>query len=96
MTSAYFRGSHGVYLCFALNNRTSFDNLQSWNNEVNKYCSQDIVRMVVATKCDLDEEQREVTEEDAEGYAASIGASYVETSAKNQHNVEFALGMNLY
>lgn len=92
LTSAYFRGSHGVFLCFAINNRLSFQNLESWNNEVNKFCSSTVVRMVVATKCDLSEQDRQVTEEEAQSYAASISASYVETSAKLNDNVDFALG----
>ena len=92
LTSAYFRGSHGVFLCFAMNNRHSFQNLESWNAEVNNFCPGDVVRMVVATKSDLPDEDRQVTEEEAQSYAASISASYVETSAKLKHNVEFALG----
>lgn len=92
LTSAYFRGSHGVFLCFAINDRHTFDNLKSWNNEVEKFCPSDVVRMVIATKCDLAEDHRQVTEEEAQSYAASISASYVETSAKLNHNVEFALG----
>ena len=95
LTSAYFRGSHGVFLCFAINDRHTFQNLESWNAEVNNFCPADVVRMVVATKSDLAEEHRQVTEEEAQSYAASISASYVETSAKLNHNVEFALGERL-
>jgi len=92
LTSAYFRGTHGVFLCFAINNKSSFDNLQSWNSEVDNFCKPDVVRMVVGTKSDLGEEYREVSTEDAQSYAASISASYVETSSKTKDNVEFALG----
>ena len=95
LTSAYFRGTHGVFLCFAINDKSSFDNLQSWNSEVDNFCKPDVVRMVVGTKSDLAESQRQVTEEEAESYAASISASYVETSSKTKHNVEFALGKYL-
>ena len=95
MTSAYFRGSHGVFLCFAINDRHTFENLQSWNAEVNNFCPENVVRMVVATKCDLAEEDRKVTEEEGQSYAASISASYVETSSKLKRNVEFALGEGL-
>lgn len=80
-----------MFLCFAINNRLSFQNLASWNSEVNNFCPEGVVRMVVGTKCDL-EDQRQVSEEEAQSYAASISASYVETSAKSNHNVEFALG----
>ena len=92
LTSAYFRGSHGVFLCFAVNDKLSFENLTSWNREVDKYCNANVVRMVVATKCDLDGEEWQVSDEEAQAYAASISASYLQTSAKEGHNVEFALG----
>ena len=30
IVSSYFRGSDGILLCFALNNKDSFDNLNKW------------------------------------------------------------------
>lgn len=91
LTVAYFRGADGVFLCFSLVDEQSFNDLKGWNQEVGKFCPPHVVRMVVGMKLDLG--SRAVSQEVAEDYAASIGASYCETSAKTKEGLTFALGM---
>jgi small GTP-binding protein len=95
LTVAYFRGSDGVFLCFSLTDAQSFSDLKGWNQDVIKFCPPHVVRMVVGMKLDLcgeDGEYRAVSAQEAEDYAASIGASYCETSSKTGMNLSFALG----
>jgi Ras-related protein Rab-21 len=52
---------------------------------------EDIVISIAGNKLDL-ERQRVVTKQEAADYAASVGAQYAETSAKNGRGIEDAFG----
>ena len=66
LTSSYYRGAHGIILgiqCIAVFNvvydvcsRSSFENLQTWLDECENYCTDktdNIVKLLVANKIDL-------------------------------------------
>ena len=42
--------------------------------------------MIVATKCDITD-QRKISKEEGENYAAELGLDHIETSAKTNLNV---------
>ena len=81
------------FLCFAVNDRRSFERVKSkWLEEINYHCPH-AVHLLVGLKCDLidDDESEEdfVTQEEAEELAEEIGAyKYVQTSAMNEINVK--------
>ncbi len=64
----------------------SFDTLKNWVQELRQFGPEGIVIAVIGNKLDL-AEQREVTRDDAIAYCESIGALYVETSAKDGTHV---------
>jgi GTPase SAR1 family protein len=47
ITSSFYRGSHGVMLAFDLSKAESFESLDRWYSEVEKYGTQHIVKMLV-------------------------------------------------
>ena len=61
IVSAYYKGAHGIILVYDITDRRSFMDLQSWLDESEKYSKQNVVRVLVGNKKDL-ERERTVTE----------------------------------
>jgi small GTP-binding protein len=73
----FYRGSRAAALVYCVDDPVSFQDLGRWRREVLRDVpNQGLV--VVGNKVDL---QRLVPERDAKGFASSIGAEYLETSA---------------
>ncbi|XP_029475401.1 ras-related protein Rab-39B-like [Rhinatrema bivittatum] len=90
VTRSYYRNSAGGLLMFDLANRKTFENIRSWHREVTEWVQPvKMVFLLVGHKSDL-EAQRQVPHEEAEMLAASLGMTYIETSAKTNSNVEAA------
>ena len=86
ITNAYYRGANGVILVFDKTDQKSFENIESWRSEVEKY-SDNAIKIMVGNKSDQ-EENFEVTLAQAEQKSAALGIPYVEASAFSGKNVE--------
>lgn len=98
LTSLYFRNAGAVVLVYDMTRIHSYQAMQRWMRHVQTAILQQqeagagapstppVILIVVANKCDLDE-YRSIAEADAREYAQSMGAHYVETSAKGNRNV---------
>jgi len=93
ITSSYYRGAHAILVCFDLTNRESYDNLKTWTSEIERYCTEGVYFIIVGTKADL-EDKRELPQKEVicDEIRRLYNASYVETSAKINLNVEAAFG----
>lgn len=89
ITSAYYRGADGIIMVFDVTSTESFDHVNDWLKEVNRYAAPGTVQLLVGNKCDRTAD-RVVTEEQAKEFAAELGIPYIETSAKSAKNVEEA------
>lgn len=87
ITNSYYRGANGVIITYDITNKKSFDNIESWLTDVDKFSSDSAIRMLVGTKTDLTE-KREVAIEEVELLATKLNISYIETSAKENINIE--------
>lgn len=87
ITSAYYKGSHGVILVYDVTDRESFNNIRNWMNETRKHAGTNIVRVLVGNKCDLSE-SRKVTTKEGQEFAESEKMLFFETSAKARINIE--------
>ena len=87
ITSAYYKGSHGVILVYDITDRESFNNIANWINETKKHAGSAIVRVLVGNKCDLTED-RKVTHKEGAEFAQRENMLFFETSAKAKINVE--------
>ncbi|NXC33872.1 RB39B protein, partial [Campylorhamphus procurvoides] len=93
VTRSYYRNSAGAMLLFDLTNRASFEGARRWHREVTDTLRPSrLVFLLVGHKSDLSG-QRRVGRREAESLAASLGAQYVETSAKDASNVAVAFQM---
>jgi Ras-related protein Rab-1A len=89
ITSAYYRGAHGIIMVYDVTNYESFEHVEEWLNEVNRHASESTLKLLVGNKADLQEDKK-VPSEDAKNFADKLGISFLETSAKNATNVEAA------
>jgi Ras-related protein Rab-1A len=55
ITSAYYRGADGIILVYDKTKRKSFDSVENWITEVDKYASENTVKILLGNKADLDE-----------------------------------------
>lgn len=69
--------------------RESFKNATNWMNEINRYASENVNRLLVGNKCDM-EPKKVVSYDEGKELADQMGIKFLETSAKSSHNVEQA------
>uniref|UniRef100_K3WH41 Uncharacterized protein n=1 Tax=Globisporangium ultimum (strain ATCC 200006 / CBS 805.95 / DAOM BR144) TaxID=431595 RepID=K3WH41_GLOUD len=89
ITSAYYRGADGIIMVYDVTSQESFDHVNDWLNEVNRYASEGTCKLLVGNKSDISE-NRAVSYETAKAFADSLAIPFLETSAKNAQNVEEA------
>ncbi|KAJ8444340.1 hypothetical protein Cgig2_019898 [Carnegiea gigantea] len=89
ITSSYYRGAHGIIVVYDTTDQDSFNNVKQWLNEIDRYASDNVNKLLVGNKCDLTA-NRAVSYETAKAFADEIGIPFMETSAKNATNVEQA------
>ena len=74
---------------YDVTNRKSFQEVTTWLQEVEKFSSADVVKMIVGNKCD-DTSNRKVSYEEGLEFAETYKLRFIETSAKNGTNIEEA------
>ncbi|WOK99228.1 hypothetical protein Cni_G07940 [Canna indica] len=89
ITSSYYRGAHGIIVVYDVTDQESFNNVKQWLNEIDRYASENVNKLLVGNKCDLTE-NRVVSYETGKAFADEIGIPFLETSAKDATNVEHA------
>lgn len=82
----YYRGSDGALLVYDITDQDSFQKVKSWVRELKQMRGSEIALIIVGNKTDL-EEQRAIVYDTALRYAQTVGAQYVETSAKENEGV---------
>lgn len=89
ITSAYYRGADGIIMVYDTTSADSFDHVNDWLKEVNRYASDGTCKLLIGNKSDRTAD-RAVTTEQAKEFADDLGVAFLETSAKTAKNVEEA------
>jgi len=89
ITSAYYRGADGIIMVYDVTKQDSFDHVNDWLREVNRYATEETCKLLVGNKCDKVKEKK-ISFDDAKAFADSLNIPLLETSAKNADNVEKA------
>jgi len=89
ITSSYYKGAHGIIVIYDITDRDSFNSVHTWMSEVEKYTNDNITRILVGNKTDL-EEKRTVSFEEGQEMANHYCVRFLETSAKECKNVDQA------
>jgi Ras-related protein Rab-1A len=72
---------------FDLCDRKSFGDIKTWLSEVDRFSTNESVKILVGNKSDLISD-RQVSKEEAEKFAENEGMIYYEASAKNNSKVD--------
>ena len=88
MIPSYVRDGDICLVVVDLGARSSYENLDKWIDFVlDSRGPEDAIIFIVGNKSDL-EEEREITTQEMEEYAAKQKYFYIEVSAKNGNNIQ--------
>ena len=88
LISSLYPKSNLAMIFYSINSLESFDNLDKWTNEINKFAKSDIKSILIGNKADL-EKDRMISEEKGKKYQKDNDIDlFLETSAKTGLNVE--------
>ncbi|CAJ0562849.1 unnamed protein product, partial [Mesorhabditis spiculigera] len=79
----------GIMLVYDITNEKSFENIKNWIRNIEEHASQDVERMIIGNKCDM-EDRRVISRERGQQLAIEYGTKFMETSAKANLNIEDA------
>lgn len=68
VTSSYYRTSNGILVVFDISEQKTFDNVEMWLEEIEKYASPHVFKLLIGNKIDL-EKERQVPKETAQQVA---------------------------
>ena len=85
----YYRGANGVLLTFDISNRSSFEKLNFWLNDLKENSDNidELFICLIGNKLDK-EDKREVSKEEANKYARENNMPYFEVSAKTGQGIK--------
>lgn len=90
ITSSYYRGAQGIIIVYDVTDLESFNNLNNWLQEIDKFGTNGVTKLIVGNKNDLTD-KKQVTLEMAQEFAKEKGGlTVLETSALSSENVEQA------
>ena len=84
---SYYRGANAIVYVYSIDNPESLTNLLKWMWEVDENLDDQAVRLIVASKADL-EKERKVSYEEGLDFATQKGYKFIETSAKSGSGVD--------
>ena len=79
-------------MTYDITDRDSFSAIENWMNEVEKHASDNISRILVGNKSDM-ENNRQVSTDEGKELAEHYNVKFLETSAKDCKNVDEAFTM---
>lgn len=89
ITNAYYRSSNGVLIVYDITNKSTFDAIDFWLEQVDTFTNNDVEIILVGNKCDL-ENIRQVDQSLIKKYSYDKNMNFIETSAKDNINVDMA------
>ena len=89
ITAHYFRGAMGIMLVYDISDPASFNNIKKWMSCIQKEDGFNGHIMIIGNKCDM-ADNREISKGRGEVVANEYGAQFLETSARNNINIDEA------
>lgn len=88
ITTAYYRGAMGIILVYDVTDESSFNNIRNWIKNIEQHASDNVNKILVGNKADMDESKRAVSTARGQALANEYRLKFYETSAKTNMNVE--------
>ena len=86
IASSYYRGAQGVIVVYDTTNRLSFEHIQQWLHEIERYAIQNAAKILIGNKSDL-VMKKEVQYNEGREFAELNGVHFIECSAKDNSAV---------
>ena len=86
---SFFQGKDGIVLVYDITRKSTFDNLNSWLNEIKEAAPENVGIILVGNKTD-NEDEREVSTKMGENFAKKNEMEFIEVSAKTGNRVSLA------
>ena len=90
VTSAYYRGADGIIIVFDQCERDSFINIEKWIEDIEKFSTDEPVKLIFANKDDVKEDKKVVSDNDINELEKKTGLEVIKTSAKTGEKVNYA------
>ena len=90
ITYHHYRKSAGGLIVYDITKRSSFDNIQSWLNDLRQLADKECIIALIGNKLDIvqnNEKKREVSKEEAKSFAYLNHLLFYETSAYNNEKI---------
>jgi len=88
ITTAYYRGAMGILLVYDVSDEQSFTNVRNWMRQIDQNAAENVTRILIGNKCDVDPSERKISPEQGKALASEYGIKFFETSAKMNTNVD--------
>ncbi|KAF3655880.1 Ras-related protein RAB1BV [Capsicum annuum] len=79
ITTAYYRGAMGILLVYDVTDESSFNNIKNWIRNIEQHASDNVNKILVGNKADMDESKRAVPTSKGQALADEYGIKYFET-----------------
>ena len=86
ITNSYYRGAHAIVIVFDLTKRESYEHVQKWISDINRYANENVLKFLIGNKADLTNE-KQVSYQEARALASQMKATYFNVSAKKNENI---------
>lgn len=87
ITRSYYKRCQGIIIVYNITKKNTFLGVKRWLEQINMQTNEDIVKVLVGNKSDLNS-LREVSYEEGETLARNNKIPFFETSAKLGHNIQ--------
>ncbi|XP_038684299.1 ras-related protein Rab-8B-like isoform X3 [Tripterygium wilfordii] len=77
--SAYYRGAMGILLVYDVTDESSFNNIRNWIRNIEQHASDNVNKILVGNKADMDESRRAVPTSSGQALADEYGIKFFET-----------------
>lgn len=89
MTNSYYKSASGIMICFSITDKSTFESVNSLYEEFKEAeKGQENNAIIIQIGCKSDLQERQVSNEEAQNLANSLGIDYFECSAKDNANVD--------
>jgi Ras-related protein Rab-1A len=89
VTSAYYRGADGIIIVYDQSEKTTFEHIKNWMEDISKYTNEEPIKIVLGNKNDLIN-KNEVTEDDILNFENKTKIPIIKVSAKNSFQINLA------
>jgi Ras-related protein Rab-8A len=79
ITTAYYRGAMGILLVYDVTDESSFNNIRNWIRNIEQHASDNVNKILVGNKADMDESKRAVPTAKGQALADEFGIKFFET-----------------